>query len=635
MEKFEIKSSMQESCHNLSYGVSYLNQYIYFKIIHSAAEECYLKLYHKTDASKNLRIRMEQVPFEKQVFTIILHNFPYFDYEYCFEAMGEEFLEPSVKVVHGRERFGLREEGKHLRGGFIAPVILLEEDKRLAIPYHDLILYKLHVRGFTQHKSSGVQHPGTYLGLVEKIPYLKELGVNAVLLMPITEFDETYQPKNYRNVPDLINYWGFGCESFYYAPKASYAANPRYPDIEVKRMVLELHKNGIEVLMEMNFTGQTNPLMIIDCLRYWHSEYHIDGFKTNLMEQYRSMIAADPLLSEVKLLDSWWNLGEIMNFTDGRIPKWLAEYNDGFKIDARRFLKGDEEQVNSFINRTQYNPNQTAVINYITNHDGFTLHDVFMYDLKHNEANGENNSDGSEYNYSWNCGAEGETKRRKVITLRKKMVKNAFLALFLSQGTPMLLAGDEFGNTQEGNNNGYCQDNSISWLDWDLRNKNKELTTFVKQIIELRKGHPILHQEKGLRGMDYIYCGIPDISFHGTKAWQPNLGYYSRELGVLLCGKYAAVNRREFDTTFYILYNMHWEAHDFGLPNLVDQLKWAMLMTTDAAIETSDKTVELLPKELPFSIGSKTVVKVRMLENQRTLLVPPRTVCVLVGVKEE
>lgn len=634
MKKQEMKSSIQMRCHNMSYGVSYLNQSIYFKIIHSAAEECYLKLYHQTDASKNLRIRMEQDSRMKQVFTAVLHEFPYTEYEYCFEATGEEFLEPSVKVVRGRETFGHREEGKPLRGGFLVHDMEFEEDKSLAIPYHDYILYKLHVRGFTRHKSSGVLNPGTYLGLVEKIPYLKELGVNAVLLMPITEFDEMDQSDYYRKVPDKINYWGFGCDSYYYAPKASYAANPGQPDVEVKKMIMELHKNGIEVLMEMNFTGQMSPLMIADCLSYWHGEYHVDGFKINLADQYRSMVAADPRLSEVKLLDSWWNLGEIMNFTDGRIPNWLAEYHDGFKIDVRRFLKGDEEQVNSFMNRTKNHPSQTAVINYITNHDGFTLQDVFMYDRKYNEVNGENNSDGSEYNYSWNCGVEGETKRRKVIALRKKMVKNGLLALFLSQGTPMLLAGDEFGNTQEGNNNAYCQDNSISWLDWSLLNKNKELYSFVKQLIELRKGHPILHQEKELRGMDYIYCGIPDLSFHGTKAWQPNLLHYSRELGVLLCGKYAAINRREFDTTFYIIYNMHWEAHSFGLPNLIDQMKWALLLTTDPAVQ-SMTTSEMSQSEVSFPISSRNVVKVKLLENQRLLLVPPRTVCVLVGVKDE
>lgn len=614
------RSSMEHRCHNMSYGVSYLNQTVYFKIMHASADECYLLLYHKQDASKNKRILMERMPGARRIFTLSLEQFPYFEYEYCFEAQGESFLEPNAKVVLGRETFGKKQEYT-LRGGFLTPYEAFEEEQPLQYKFHDLIIYKLHVRGFTMHESSGVEHKGTYRGIIEKIPHLLKLGINAVLIMPMTEFDELEQPKHYRCDRKRINCWGFETSSYLYAPKQSFAADIQHPDLEVKQMIAELHRNGIEVFLEMNFTNQTNPMLIADCLVYWNQEYHVDGFKTNLKEQYRSMIASTPMLRNVKLMDTWWNRAEILEFTEGELPEGLAEYNDGFKVDARKFLKGDEAQVNSYMTRVKYNPEDMAVINYISNHDGFTLHDVYTYDVKHNEANGENNFDGSEYNYSWNCGVEGETKSRKVTALRKKMVENALLALFLSQGTPLLLAGDEFGNTQNGNNNMYCQDNEAAWIDWTLLNKNRKLMEFVRSLIALRRKHPILHQEKEMRAMDYIYCGLPDLSFHGTKAWQPDLSYYSRELGVLYCGKYVPVSRRQFDETFYIIYNMHWEQHEFGLPNLPVNMKWSFLLATDPAVERKGKFAK--------------IEEALILENQRILTLPPRTVCVLKAVENK
>lgn len=624
MENQAKQVGSQTRFHNLSDGVSYLNQSICFKIICSDAKECYLNLYHKEDASKNKRIPMELISGSDQIFLAQITDLSFKEYEYCFEANGKEFLEPNVKVVYGREEFGVRKEGEKLRGGFLTPFAEFENDKSLKIAYQDLTLYKLHVRGFTKHESSKVDHPGTFLGVKEKIPYIKELGINAILLLPIVEFDEMeqsghcqtepYHSEEFRLKKEKINYWGFEAPSYLYAPKSSYAADTSHPDLELKQLIKELHENGIELLMEMNFTCQTNPLIIADCLSFWHQEYHIDGFKLNLPEQYRSMIAASPLLRGVKLLDAGWNKREILDYTDGKLPTGLAESNDGFLVDARRFLKGDEALVNAFMSRTKYNPDQLATINYITSHDGFTLTDVFTYDVKHNEANEENNVDGREYNFSWNCGVEGETKSRKILALRKKMTQNALLALFLSQGTPMLLAGDEFGNTQKGNNNAYCQDNEISWLDWSLIEKNQALFTFVQDLIQLRKTHPILRQEKEMCSMDYIYCGMPDISFHGTKAWQPDCGYYSRELGVLLCGKYVAINRREYEDTFYIIYNMHWEEHEFGLPKLMDDMQWTMLLATDRFVMKQN------PKNKP-------------LNDQRVLQLPPRTICVLIGRK--
>lgn len=607
--------SINGRVHNLAYGVSYLNQSVYFKIVHPSAKECYVNLYHKINDSQNKKIQMQQDVKNKETFVLCLDKFPYSEYEYCFEADGEEFLDPTVKVVYGREEFGDTKK-QRIRGGFLSETPEEKQEVREPIDYRDMIMYKLHVRGFTQHKSSKVEHPGTYLGVVEKIPYLKELGINCILFMPFVEYDETFCPKYFRYMRDRINYWGFGCESFYYAPKTAFAFDREHPDLEVKYMIQELHRNGIEVILEMNFTLQVNPVTIADCLSYWKSEYQVDGFKTNIMEQYRSFIAVQPVLKEAKLLDQWWNLDEIRFFTGGDLPNGLAQYNDGFMCDARRFLRGDEGQVGTFIQRVKANPTETAIINYVTNHDGFTLADLFSYDIKHNEENGENNHDGREYNYSWNCGAEGTTRKKKVVELRKKMVKNAFASMLFSQGTPMILSGDEFGNTQEGNNNVYCQDNEISWLNWDFLEENREIFDYVKTLIRIRMSHPILHPKEELRGADYIYCGIPDISFHGVKAWQPNCSFYSRELGILFCGKYAAISRTEFDQIFYVIYNMHDRTHGFDLPKLFESMKWGKLLSSeDNHISLCEDEIEILPQE-----------------SQRTLEVHAHTMVVLVGV---
>lgn len=595
--------------HNIAYGVSYLNEITHFKV-RSESDDCYLNLYHIEQSQKDIRIQMSQE--EEGIFSCSVTNLNREKYRYCFETKEETFLESNAKVVLGRDVFGKKVSPTVLRAAFLSEFPEFEREERPVISYTDMIMYKLHVRGFTKHNSSGVTHSGTYLGVVEKIPYLLELGINTVLLMPITEFDEILKSNSYRSRENIVNYWGYESQCYFYAPKASYAANTKQPDYELKQMIRELHKNQMNCMMEMNFPSWVNPITIVDCLEYWSKEYHIDGFKLNVPDQYRSMIAASEGLKHVKLMDCGWNLDEIKHFTGGTIPEGLAEYNDQFLIDARKFLKGEESMVLPFMNRVKYNKAPVGVVNYITNHDGFTLQDVYSYDRKHNEANHENNFDGREYNFSWNCGVEGDTKSKKVLTLRNKMIQNAFLALLLSQGTPLILAGDEFGNSQKGNNNGYCQDNELSWLNWKGQEKQKERLQFVKALIELRKSHPVFHQENPLRLVDYAYCGMPDLSFHGVKAWQPDFNHYSRELGVLLCGSYVSFDRRNFDDTFYLIYNMHWEAHEFGLPNPPTGKQWWIYQTTDPMLNQSSRLKN------PLS-------------DQRILKVSPKSCCLLIS----
>ncbi|HOO29165.1 MAG TPA: hypothetical protein PLU43_11935, partial [Lachnospiraceae bacterium] len=276
------------------------------------------------------------------------------------------------------------------------------------------------------------------------------------------------------------------------------------------------------------------------------------------------------------------------------------------------FLKSDEDMLQAFLYRQRRNPQDVHVINYLTAYEGFTLNDLVSYDYKHNEENGEENRDGNNYNYSWNCGAEGSTRRKAVGKLRMRQMKNAFAMLLLSQGTPMLLSGDEFCNTQYGNNNAYCQDNKVTWLNWKQTKQSQELYEYVKELIALRKSHPILHMEEELRIMDYAACGYPDLSYHAEAAWYPKMENHIRHIGMMLCGMYARIDRLTKDSFFFIAYNMHWESHKFGLPKLPKEMNWHY------CLDTTD------------TLNRETVIK-NLESKQDEITVPERSVLVLIG----
>ena len=518
--------------------------------------------------------------------------------EYCYRVNGKHMLDPYAVHLTGREQVGAEREEDDVHCLITENIRQISEP--LYTPFHELILYRLHVRGFTKHSSSRVKHPGTFRGIEEKIPYMKQLGINGVVLLPCYEFDErmneeelgkyssnfldytkpiTKQQKEEQEWPK-VNFWGYTKRSNYFAPKASYASNPFQAVNEMKQMIKKLHENGISVFMEMFFSPGTNQSLILDCLRYWVRVFAVDGFKLNTEVANGTLLASDPFLSRTKFLATYWNTGEFFQQYEKIEEKTLAEYNDGFMVDCRRFLKSDEGQINGFVNRMRRNPNQQTVVNYITNTNGFTLMDLVSYDIKHNEANGEQGLDGTEYNYSWNCGWEGPTRKKQITQLRLRQIKNALSFLFLAQGVPMLLAGDEFGNTQKGNNNAYCQDNEIGWVTWNKQVMNQRILAFCKKIIALRKTHPVFSPKEELRGMDYIACGSPDISFHGTKPWYPDLSNYSRVIGIMLCGKYAPISIRRSDKSFYMAFNMHWEPHQFELPILPKGKKWRVIIDT-------------------------------------------------------
>lgn len=489
------------------------------------------------------------------------------DYEYCYKIGGKIVPDPYGKAFSGREHWSVSKgkEKRKLRTRIVTDTFDWEKSQFPHLNKEDVIAYSLHVRGFTKHSSSGVAHKGTFDGVTEKLPYLQKLGINQIHLMPVYEFDE-----NQRH----MNYWGYG-KAYFFAPKASYAAGD--PVNEMKSLVRQMHLAGIEVILEMPFTEGTTFSLILDCLRYWVMQYHVDGFIVNPYICNPDELAKDPVLAKSKILKK----------------------EDGFQNVMRRFLKGDEGMIRDVI--CQLKNQDTQLYNYIASHNGFTLCDVVSYDGKHNEANGENNLDGPDYNYSWNCGAEGNSRKKAVNELRKNQIFNAFFLLLFAQGMPCILSGDEFMNTQKGNNNAYCQDNLISWLDWNQLSRQEELYTFVCRLIALRKACMKQTAKKSEDTMGR--SGIPQISYHGEDAWQMPAGRASRQLGVFY-------HEESTEKDFYIAYNMHWLSHSFALPSLPKGMEWVCIAGTKEgvldekeAVPVKDKKVQLEERTIKVFVG--------------------------------
>lgn len=455
-----------------------------------------------------------------------------------------------------------------------------EGDKPLNLPREELVIYEMHVRGFTVHSSSKVEVPGSFLGVIDKIPYLKELGVNAVKLMPIQEFNEIeYQRFNPLNGEKLYNFWGYS-PLHYFSPMNRYASSKEFGQslIDFKMMVKELHRNGIEVILDivLNHTGENeesifsflgidpstyylfdnehemvdftgcgntvnsnHPIVrdfIKDCLRYWVSEMHVDGFRFDLAAvMFRGVhgeplknpplieaLSNDPILAFTKLIAEPWDAAGLYRLGHfySKEERW-SEWNDVYRDEVRQFIKGDKGRRRGFATRLCgsddiFGRERTPVstINFISAHDGFTLHDLVSYNQKDNTANGENNRDGHPANYSWNCGEEGRTDNPEVAALRLRQMKNFHLTLLLSQGVPMLLMGNEYGHTRHGNNNSWCQDNELNWFLWDETANNPGFFRFYQRCIDFRKRHPILRRNR--------YLTPDDIQWHGKVPWEPD-----------------------------------------------------------------------------------------------------------------
>lgn len=481
----------------------------------------------------------------------------------------------------------------------------------------DTILYKVQVRSFTMHRSSKVKKKGTFAGLEEKIPYLQELGVTSVLLMPAYEYRERMglqtRSKKYSCAPKQekedvwrVNCWGYTGEACYFAPKAAFSATAS-PVKEFKHLVNALHSANLECLMEFYFEKETAPSTILDILRYWKTEYHVDGFHLMGEDIPQALFMKDALLAGSKLFFHDVDGETILN-REKPFYKGAAEYNEGFLYCMRRLLKGEEGMMEEFMFRSKRNPLCSGVINYVADQDGFTMMDMVSYEERHNEANKENNQDGIEYNCTWNCGAEGPTRKQSIRKLRLQQLKNAFALLLSAQGTPLIYQGDEWGNTQKGNNNVWCQDNELGWIDWSGIQRSEPIFTFVKKAIAIRKENSVFHMDEEPRGIDYQALGYPDISYHGNQAWYVPKEKSLRCLGVMYCGDYCG-QEREF---LFLAVNFHWVAHEIALPGIPGEIIWNMVMRTDQEENGGVHKAE-----------------------DKTLLVPPRTIMILKGKQDE
>lgn len=532
----------------LPLGINISGDHVNFSVAVPEGERCWLLLYRAGEEEPKERYEMTEAIGEVRF--LALEGMDPADYEYNYMIGGEVTVDPYARGLAGRDIWGKeRDIQKHeVRGVLKNGRYDWEGDEPLKLPFHSIVAYSLHVRGFTKHTSSGVEKKGTFSGVVEKLPYLKDLGINQIQCMPVYEFEECGR---------FRNYWGYG-PAYYFAPKSAYAASGD-GERELKDMVKACHKEGIEVVLEMPFTGDTSKQLMEECLRYYCLEYHIDGFLLNPYVAPMDAIHTDPILKHTKIL----------------------VHDTGFQTVMRRFLKGDEGMVRDVMYWLRHQSETKEILNMITGQTGFTLRDLVSYDGKHNEANGEQNQDGPDYNYSWNCGAEGPSRKKAVTELRKNQTRNAFFLLLLAQGTPCILAGDEFGNTQKGNNNVYCQDNPVGWLDWSGLEKHPELHDFVKELIAFRKKHSVFWPEKEMTGMTYSKKGVPDVSYHGENAWRVPLEVSSRQLGVY----YSGTDRTgEGDEDCFVAYNMHWLEHTFALPALPRGKKWYRIASTQEGV---------------------------------------------------
>lgn len=584
-------------------------------------------------------------------------------------------LDPYSKAVTGQKNWGeKRKNGEPFvyRARVVKSNFDWGDIKQLEHDFEDLVIYEAHVRGFTKDKSSGVNAPGTFEGLREKIPYLKDLGINAVELMPIFEFDEM-ESARVVDGEQLYNYWGYNTVSFF-APNTGYAYNDKHnrEGDELKKLIKELKENDIEVILDVvfnhtaegnefgpcfsfkgidnnvyymltpdgyyyNFSGCGNVMncnhpvvrhFILDCLRHWAIEYRVDGFRFDLASilgrdqngapmanpPILESLAFDSLLGKMKLIAEAWDAGGL--YQVGSFPSWnrWAEWNGRYRDEMRCFLKGDDGMAGNAIaritgSRDLYSPagrGHRASVNFLTCHDGFTLYDLYSYNNKHNEKNGWDNTDGDNNGHSWNCGFEGETDDPGVNGLRSRLVKNAFATLLCSRGPAMFFAGDEFCNTQFGNNNAYCQDNIISWLDWNRLEEYKEIHDFARHMIQFRKNHPILR-----KSTKPAACQLPEISIHNGTPFNANTNFDTHMIGVMFAGRND--EDTEDDIVFYCM-NAYWQPLVIQLPVLPNGLHWIVDVNTYCEYKDGE------------DVGAMTEIL-----GVNTIRVPERTAIILVA----
>ena len=670
------------------YGACVASNGVSFTINSHGATRCTLLLFKPQAPKPYARIPFPDSYRIGDTYSMLVFDIKPDEFEYAFSFDGpyepakgllfngeNVLLDPYSRAVTGQRKWGEKPEGGkdfESRARVVKSSFDWGNIKQLEQPFEDLVIYETHVRGYTKDKSSVVSAPGTFAGLKDKIPYLKDLGINAAELMPIFEVDEMESARVVDGV-QLYNYWGYNTVSFF-APNTSYAFNEEHnhEGDELKSLIKALKENGIEVILDVvfnhtaegnemgpcfsfkgidnnvyymltpdahyyNFSGCGNVMncnhpvvrsFIIDCLRHWAIEYRVDGFRFDLASilgrdqngapmanpPILESLAFDPVLGKMKLIAEAWDAGGL--YQVGSFPSWnrWAEWNGRYRDDMRSFLKGDDGMAGNAITRITgsrdlYSPESRghkASVNFMTCHDGFTLYDLYSYNEKHNEKNGWNNTDGDNNGHSWNCGAEGETDDPNVNGLRRRLIKNAFAALLCSRGPAMFFAGDEFCNTQFGNNNAYCQDNIISWLDWSRLEEFKEIHDFVRHMIQFRKEHPILRKMTKPSS-----CQFPEISVHNGTPFNASTDYKTKLIGIMYAGRNE--EDTEDDIVFYCM-NAYWEPLVMQLPVLPNGKHWHVDTNTNAE----------------YFDGEDFTAKTELL-GVNTIRVPARTTIILVA----
>jgi len=643
-------------------GATALNGAVNFTVHSKGATAVELLLFRRREAEPYATIAFPEKYRIGNVWSMIVFGLDITQFEYAYRVDGE--WNPAKGLLFNRENILLDIYAKAVTGQRIWRAATREmdtyharvvktsydwgDDRPKKAAMEDLIIYELHVRGFTKGANAGVVHPGTFEGLREKIPYLQWLGVTAVEMMPIFEFDEMQGAREYKG-KTLIDYWGYNTIS-YFSPNSSYTAAEEYNQegTELKNLIRELHAAGISVILDvvfnhtaegnekgpfisfkgfdnniyymispdgqyLDFSGCGNTVncnhpvvqeMIVECLRYWTTAYHIDGFRFDLASilgrrsdgmpldapPLLERLANDPILADVQLIAEAWDAGGL--YQVGSFPAWSrwAEWNGKYRDALRSFLKGDYWMAPEAAERMIGSPDlySTAAseqgrgpkgyvgynssVNFITCHDGFTLYDLYAYNEKHNLENGWDNTDGADDNRSWNCGCEGPTDDPEIEELRIRMMKNAMGVLMMSRGTPMFLAGDEFANTQFGNNNGYCQDNEVSWLDWNYCDKNRAILEFTRDMIAFRKQHDCIRKD-----LASAHCGFPNMSIHAGTPWNALVTKETSAFYVVYAGFDEALGR---DDIVCCAVNAYWEEQTILLPELPEGLSWHLFAST-------------------------------------------------------
>ena len=572
----------------LALGATVSKNQVTFTFKGEKEDNCRIVLIHKVTKEKAFISVPEEFSLGS-LRSIVVCGLRTQDYNYRYEINGEEQLDPYAKVIVGREIWNdenRKTDKFKVAAGFSIGAYPWGNDKNPEVSKSDMIMYKLHVRGFTMGLKTAGKSRGTFQAVKNKIPYLKDLGITTVEFMPIYEFEEMVIPKEVK-VPDYVklyrdseecvlplvaeekklNYWGYG-EGNYFAVKASYASVPEKASIEFKKLVKALHDNGMECIMEMSFTDKTNHTLIIDALHYWVKEYHVDGFHLVGSNLPIITIEQDSILSHTKIFAE--NFSPSAYDTKRKYSN-LYVYKEEYQYVVRKLVNHHACDMYEFVNQQKKQGEKIGFVNYIASNNGFTLADIFMYNEKHNEANGEDGNDGTDYNLSNNYGIEGFSNKRYLLEIRRKRMRMAYMMLMFAQGVPMIMAGDEFGNTQNGNNNAYCQDNEIGWVNWSQFGKYKADREWLKELIAFRKAQGLINKEVPFRFKDYRSVGTPDLSYHGENAWIPQMDSGKKSIGMLYCGGYAEKNCNTQD--IYIGYNFYLKDIKLGLP-IIPEKEW-------------------------------------------------------------